>query len=206
MPPLRPDPATPLPATADDETLRELLQRIAGRDSAALASLYDLTLGRTHGLVLRVLRNQSDAEETVCDLYMQVWERAGDYAPERGTVLAWMLNMAWSRAVDRLRRGRRHSRDVSLHPEDGEDAYRDCEGLDAEQAASAWTSARAIRRAFETLTEPQRRVLTLAFYEDMTHQDIAHQTHLPLGTVKSHARRGLAMLRAALGGEGTGDV
>ncbi len=205
MPPLQPAHSSLL-ANADDATLRELLRRIASRDSAALAALYDLTLGRTHGLVLRVLRNQSDAEETVCDLYMQVWERAGDYVAERGSVLAWLLNMAWSRAVDRLRRGRRHSRDVSLHPEDGEDAYRDCEGLDAEQAASAWTSARAIRQAFDSLTEPQRRELTLAFYEDMTHQDIANQTDLPLGTVKSHARRGLATLRAALGGQGSGDV
>jgi len=205
VPLLHPD-LSAFQASDDDATLRELLCRIAVRDSAALGALYDLTLGRTHGLVLRVLRNQSDAEETVCDLYMQVWERAGDYAADRGTVLAWMLNMAWSRAVDRLRRGRRYSRDVSLHPEDGEDAYRDCEGLDAEQAASAWTSARAIRQAFGALTEPQRRVLTMAFYEDMTHQDIANQTDLPLGTVKSHARRGLATLRAALGGEGPGDV
>lgn len=198
-----PESAT-LPATSDDSTLQALLARVASRDPAALSELYDRTLGRTHGMVTRVLRNPSDAEETVCDLYLQVWEKARDYLPERGSVMAWMLNMAWSRAVDRLRRGRRHARDISLHPEDGEDAYRDCEGLDAEQTASAWTSARAIRNAFAVLTEPQRLVLTLAFYEDMTHQDIAAKTDMPLGTVKSHARRGLAALREALAQDGSG--
>ena len=138
-----PDPAS-LPSTVDDTLLKGLLGRIAERDSSALSELYALTLGRMHGMVMRVLRNPSDAEETVGDLYLQVWEKARDYLPERGSVMAWMLNMAWSRAVDRLRRGRRHARDVSLHPEDGEDTYRDCEGLDAEQSAAAWTSARAI--------------------------------------------------------------
>ncbi len=203
-----PDSAS-LPATIDETLLKGLLRRIADRDSTALSQLYTLTLGRMHGMVIRVLRNASDAEETVGDLYLQVWDKAADYVPERGSVMAWMLNMAWSRAVDRLRRGRRHSRDVSLHPEDGEDAYRDCEGLDAEQSAAAWTSARALRDAFSALTEPQRLVLTLAFYDDMTHLDIAAKTDLPLGTVKSHARRGLATLRAALalgGLEGSDDV
>lgn len=198
-----PEPAS-LPATSDDSMLQALLARVASRDPSALSELYDRTLGRTNGMVMRVLRNPSDAEETVCDLYLQVWEKARDYLPERGSVMAWMLNMAWSRAVDRLRRGRRHARDISLHPEDGDDAYRDCEGLDAEQTASAWTSARAIRNAFAVLTEPQRLVLTLAFYEDMTHQDIAAKTDLPLGTVKSHARRGLAALREALAHGGSG--
>ena len=203
-----PDPAS-LPNAVDDSLLQGLLDRIVARDASALSQLYALTLGRMHGIVMRVLRNPSDAEETIGDLYLQIWDKAPDYSPARGSVMAWMLNMAWSRAVDRLRRGRRHARDVSLHPEDGEDAYRDCEGLDAEQSAAAWTSARAIRNAFAVLTEPQRLVLTLAFYDDMTHLDIAAKTDLPLGTVKSHARRGLSALRAALaqaGSEGPDDV
>lgn len=203
-----PDPAS-LPNAVDDSLLQGLLDRIVARDTSALSQLYALTLGRMHGIVTRVLRNPSDAEETIGDLYLQIWDKAPDYSPARGSVMAWMLNMAWSRAVDRLRRGRRHARDVSLHPEDGEDAYRDCEGLDAEQSAAAWTSARAIRNAFAVLTEPQRLVLTLAFYDDMTHLDIAAKTDLPLGTVKSHARRGLSALRAALaqaGSEGPDDV
>jgi RNA polymerase sigma-70 factor, ECF subfamily len=200
-----PDTAT-LPATSDESALHALIERIAGGDSRALGQLYDLTLGRTYGVVMRVLRNNADAEETVGDLYMQVWDKATDYLPERGSVMAWLLNMAWSRAVDRLRRGRRRARDISLHPDDGTDPYRDCEGLEPEQMASAWMSAKAIEAAFAVLTDPQRLVLTLAFYEDMTHLDIASKTDLPLGTVKSHARRGLAALRDALAAEGAGDV
>lgn len=191
--------AAELPAALADETaLQQLLQQIADRNTAALGALYDRTLARTYAVILRVLRQPEDAEEVVSDLYLQVWEKARDYQATRGTVMAWMLNMAWSRAVDRQRRGLRRARDISLHPEDGEEAYTDCESLNAEQATEAWTSAQAIQRAFAALSEAQRRVLTLAFHEDMTHQDIAILTQLPLGTVKSHARRGLAALREVL--------
>ncbi|HMB55864.1 MAG TPA: sigma-70 family RNA polymerase sigma factor [Arenimonas sp.] len=187
------------PPTISDETiLQRLLQRIVNRDCEALGQLYDLSLGRIHAVIFRVLRHPGDAEEVVSDLYLQVWEKAGDYLPARGSVMAWMQNMAWSRAVDRLRRGRRRARDISLHPESGEDAYADCEGLDAAQVAEAWSSAKAVQAALARLSEVQQRVLRLAFYQDMTHQDIAQLTDLPLGTVKSHARRGLAALRAAL--------
>jgi len=72
----------------DDQQLRGLIARICARDDQALASLYDLTLGRVYGLILRVVRQPADAEEVVCDLYMQVWEKAADYVPERGAVMA----------------------------------------------------------------------------------------------------------------------
>ncbi len=183
-----------------------LLTRLAARDAAALSELYDRCLSRVYGLILRVVRNSADAEEVVSDLFLQVWDKAADYQPDRGTAMAWLRTLAWSRAVDRQRRQRRHALEMELHPEDGEDTYADCEQLQPETAAAAWSSARAVQAAFGNLSEVQKQILTLAFQQDMSHQDIASHTGMPLGTVKSHARRGLSSLRAALGAEGSEHV
>jgi len=189
-------------ANDDDQQLRVLVERVRARDQQALSALYDLTLSRVYGLVLRVVRQPADAEEVVCDLYMQVWDRAADYVPERGAVMAWLQTQAWSRAVDRLRKIRRRGQEVTLHPDDGEVAYRECEGLGAEQIAEACYASQGIRQAFKNLTEAQQNILQLAFFEDMSHQEISDRTGIPLGTVKSHARRGLAALRSVLDTEG----
>ena len=189
------------PAAPDiDAILAGLLARIARGDAQAVAALYDVSLPLVYGLVLRLLRNPADAEEVVGDLYLQVWEHAADFDPGRGGALAWLRTLAWSRAVDRQRRQRRHGLDVPLHPDDDAAAYASmaCEALEPEAAAEAWSSARAVRAAFDHLSDIQRRILTLAFQQDMSHHDIALATGLPLGTVKSHARRGLQALRAVL--------
>lgn len=198
----QPNPAEITTSISDEPQLCGLIARIRERDAEALAALYDLTLGRVYGLILRVVRQPADAEEVVCDLFMQVWEKAADYAPERGSVMAWLQTQAWSRAVDRLRKLRRRGNEISLHPEDGESAYTECEGPGVEQIAEAWYAGNGIRQAFKSLTEAQQNILQLAFFEDMSHQEISDRTGIPLGTVKSHARRGLAALRAVLGDEG----
>lgn len=199
-------PSVPLPVAARDVAdpdleLTVLLRRIAARDAEALGRFYDLTLGRSYAMAMRVLRDPSEAEECVGDVYWQVWERAGDYRAERGAPLAWLHTLAWSRAVDRLRRLRRQPITLSVHPEDGEAPYMACEGLRVEDAVEHWSSARAVQSAFGRLSDVQQRVLRLAFEQDLSHQDIATATGLPLGTVKSHARRGLAQLRQALEAE-----
>jgi RNA polymerase sigma-70 factor (ECF subfamily) len=185
----------------DEGELQGLLSQVAGRDEQALGRFYDRTLSRIYGLILRVVRNPADAEEVVGDLYLQVWERAADYDSGRGPAIAWLKTLAWSRAVDRQRRGRRFAHDVQLHPEGGDAAYTDCESQSAELAVMAWSSAQAVQRSFSALSDMQKRILTLALQQDMSHQEISAATSIPLGTVKSHARRGLARLRAALAGE-----
>jgi RNA polymerase sigma-70 factor (ECF subfamily) len=187
----------PSPLVMDDDAgLRALLSRIATGDQRAFADFHARTLPRIHGLVLRVVRNPADADEVLGDVYLQAWDQAGEYSPARGGVLAWLRTLAWSRAVDRQRRARRHATDVALPIEDAEAC---CDEADVELAACAWSSARAVRLAFEALTGVQQRILRLAFDDELSHPDIAARTGLPLGTVKSHARRGLATLRLALG-------
>ena len=178
--------------------LAALLERIAQRDSDALSLLYGLTLGRVYAVAMRVLENPADAQETVGDVYLQVWSKAADYRADRGEPMAWLQTLAWSRAIDRRRRRQRQSLEVELHPEEAQDAYTECEEVSVEQAAERWWSARAVRRAFVDLSEPQQVVLRLLFEDDMSQQEVAEKTGWPLGTVKSHSRRGLAVLREAL--------
>jgi RNA polymerase sigma-70 factor (ECF subfamily) len=186
----------PSPHPDEDAGLRLLLARVATGDQRAFAEFHARTLPRIHGLVLRVVRNPADADEVLGDVYLQAWEQAHAYSAERGGVVAWLRTLAWSRAVDRQRRARRHASDVALPIEEAEGF---CDAADVELAACAWSSVRAARHAFEALTSIQRRILRLAFDDELSHPDIAARTGLPLGTVKSHARRGLATLRLALG-------
>mgnify|MGYP006158020815 CR=1 FL=1 len=179
-----------------------LVARLRFGDAEALGRLYDLALGRVYAVALRVLRDPGDAEEVVSDVFLQVWEQAATYCPERGAVMAWLQTLAWSRAVDRLRRLRRHRVPEGLHPDALPAAYTPGEGDPAEGLLDALGNAARVREAFARLSPAQREVLALAYGEDLSHPEIAARTGLPLGTVKSHARRGLAALRAALAGEG----
>jgi RNA polymerase sigma-70 factor (ECF subfamily) len=106
------------PDAPDEAALVSLVGRIRLGDTAALGELYDLALGRVYGLALRVLRNPQDAEEVVSDVFLQAWDQAATYCPQRGTVLAWLQTLAWSRAVDRQRRLRRQRLEQPLHPDD----------------------------------------------------------------------------------------
>lgn len=192
---LRPESASP---PADDAALVALVQRIRHGDTDALGRLYDLSLGRVYGIALRVLGQAEDAEEVVSDVFVQVWESASRYCPERGGVLAWLQTLAWSRAVDRRRRNRWRRRECAeLHPDDPALAYRPCE----DQLVTWLDRLSRVQRlgpALAALSPAQRRVIELAFKEDLSHAEIALRTGLPLGTVKSHARRALAALRSAL--------
>ncbi len=195
-------PSTAAPvAELDEAQLVALIGRIRFGDADALGSLYDLALGRVYGLALRVLRQPQDAEEVVGDVFLQVWDRAVSYCPERGAVMAWLLTLTWSRAVDRLRRGRRQRLEQPLHPDGHDDAYTPGEDGAAPALIERLDQAQAIQRALAALTPAQRHVLELAYQEELSQPEIAQRTGLPLGTVKSHARRGLAALRAALQGE-----
>ena len=191
---------TRLRTACDEAALVALLGRIRFGDAEALGQLYDQTLGQVHGLALRVVGNAQDAEEVVADVFLQVWDRAVSYCPQRGAVMAWLQTLAWSRAIDHKRRLSRRS-PPGLHPDDAVLAYTESEDPGPEHLAQSQALATRVRQALDELAPGQRRVLELAFYEDLSHAEIAERTGLPLGTVKSHARRGLASLRSAMDGE-----
>lgn len=174
--------------------------RVCERDARALAALYDATVERVYAIALRVLGDVGDAEEAVADVYAHVWERAHRYDPARGGVLAWIAMLAHSRAIDRLRR-----RGDALPLVSGEEAelalvLRPSETAAAFDLVDAMERGHQLREAMARLSQAQRQLIGLAFLHDLSHPEIAAQTGLPLGTVKSHIRRGLEALRLALGG------
>lgn len=173
-----------------------MLEGIRSGQQSALASLYDLCVERVFGIALRILANSADAEEVCCEVFQQVWEKSDRYDAERGGVLAWLGTMAWSRAVDRLRRERIHRQ--RLHPQLDLATYSDGEDDIALRMIESLQTGSAVRAALAALGPAQQRMVALAFLEDLSHAEIAERTGLPVGTVKSHIRRGLQSLRRSL--------
>lgn len=173
----------------------DLLRRIASGDCAALSALYDATSRPVFGLALRILGERADAEEVALDVYTQVWRQAARYDPARGEAVSWLMTLAHSRAIDRLRsRAGTRRREEELD----DDAPVADLGPDPEAASALGERARSVRRALALLSPEQRRVIELAYFEGLTHVEIAERISQPLGTAKSRIRLAMEKLRDAL--------
>jgi RNA polymerase sigma-70 factor (ECF subfamily) len=171
------------------------LARIARGDQTAFAELYDRHARLVYSLALRVLQDAADAEDIVQEVFAQVWAQAGRYDPSRGAVAAWMLMLTRSRAIDRLR-AKRARPEAAADAEAAENlmdfaAAQDLELLSAEQVTR-------LQRALEELPDAQRTALELAYYEGLTHVQVAARLGEPLGTVKTRIRHAVITLREAL--------
>lgn len=187
-----------LAPVADPVDLLAEVAAMARGEHSALSALFKHCANRVYSVALRLLRLPEDAEEVVSDVFQQAWRDAVRFDPQRGTVEAWLLRIAHSRAVDRLRRrGARPDQNAGLHPEEADAAYTACEDA-ASALIELYESGSQVRRALAGLTPDQQRCIGLAFMEDLSHQEIAERLGLPLGTVKSHVRRGMLALRNQL--------
>lgn len=179
------------------EGLVGLIARVARGEQPALAELYDRTHHPVFSLCWRVLRDREDAEEVTLDVYLQVWQIAKRYEPGRGSALTWILTLARSRAIDRLRalgaRRRKESRILHGHPVSSPEPA-------PELAAQRGELETRVARALSRLPRTQACVLELACAEGLTHVEIAERLGQPLGTVKTRIRLGLERLRRSLGG------
>jgi len=195
---LEADAATPRPAAAPaiaESRLVEWVDGIADHDERALVALYDATLSRVYSIVLRIVRRPALADEVVEDTYFQVWRQAVRFDSARGHVLTWLLGMARSRAIDAIRgeaRFQHDSLDLDSAPEVVDDTPPVDDLLDAARGHAD------LHRALMLLNAQPRQLVALAFFRGLTHEEIATQTALPLGTVKAQIRRALATLRQAL--------
>lgn len=173
--------------------LRELVGRIAVRDQAALAQLYDATSPALYAIALRMLANPHDAEEVVYDVYSRAWRNAPSYSEARGTVSTWLILMTRSLAIDRLRSLRRQpAANLADAPEPASSAD------SPETRAESDQRSRRVQAALSRLPAEQRSLLELAFFSGLSHSEIAEQSTLPLGTVKTRIRSGLTRLRTEL--------
>src|SRR5271154_807973 len=182
--------------TNDNQSLAVLLGQIVSRNHEALAELYDRTSRLVFGLALRMVRHRPTAEDITQEVYLQVWRRAETFCPERGDVTAWIVTIARSRALDRLRSGkvllaRESYQEQNMH------GFRS-QALDPERTRSASERCELIRGVLLRLPSEQRSVIELAFFPGLTHSEIASRTGLPLGTVKWRIRSGMAQLREQL--------
>ena len=169
--------------------------RVATGDQLAMASLYETSSRVVYGLLLRILNEHGLAEEVLLDVYMQVWRQAGSYDKGRGSPMAWMLTIARSRALDRLRSGRQEL--LIRESFEGIEENTSSE-IDVEEAAAIAEVQGKVRDALETLPAEQREVIELAYYDGLSHSEIALQLEQPLGTVKTRTRLGMMKLRHLL--------
>jgi RNA polymerase sigma-70 factor (ECF subfamily) len=166
---------------------------MARGDSDGLADLYDLFAARVYSLALRILRDAHDAEEVVQDVFAQAWRSAAGYDASRATVGGWLLMMTRSRALDRLRATRAHGRALPSAEADPDELPAAFPGADL--VAISDEQAKQVRRALDELPAEQRRALELAYFEGLTHTEVAERLSQPLGTVKTRIRLGLMKLR-----------
>lgn len=175
----------------------ELVHGIAAGDQLALHALYDRSHRVVFTLIMRIIRNRETAEELTLDVFLEVWRRASRYDPANGTVLGWVMNLARSRAIDRLRFDHRRKR---VDPHRGT-AGEEQESSDCEDGLELKERARTLRVALSVLTPDERQAIETAFFLGLTYAEVAVRLSQPLGTVKTRIRSGLHKLRRALAAE-----
>jgi len=173
------------------------LRRIAQGEGDAVAELYDRHARSIYSLALRILHEPAEAEDVVQEVFSQAWRQASSYNPSRGAVAAWLLTLARSRAIDRLRA--RRARPHGSSDERAAGNILDAAPLVDAQVLSAEQIDR-LRAALDELPVLQRAAIELAYFEGFTHAKIAERLEQPLGTVKTRIRLALIKLRDVLAG------
>lgn len=173
------------PRLQDDAAL---IARIRSGDESAMGQLYDRYSGIVYGVALRVLGNTGAAEDVLQEVFMQLWRNPRAFDAERGKLAPWLAVIARNRSIDALRR---------RPAEDDIDELPIPSSVNLEEEAARRIAVDKVRGVLGQLPQDQRRLLEMAFFEGMTHSEIAGKTGEPLGTVKTRIRTGLLTLRKA---------
>jgi len=187
------------PKRLSQEHQRSLERRLKAGDEHAIGELFDLVAPWILGLAFRILQDEDEAEDVVGDVFVQVWRHIDQHDAGRGPLVPWILSIARNRSLDALRRRRRWWR-KSAHLEQAQEM----EGGGSAPAASheaavpGWPVHREVHAALAALSEEQRRVVVLSYFEGLSHREIAQRLHLPLGTVKTRLRMAHQMLTEGL--------
>jgi RNA polymerase sigma-70 factor (ECF subfamily) len=177
-----------------EHELRELISKISRGCESALGKLYDKMISHVFGLALKILRSQTEADEVTIDVFKQIWDKARDYTPDRGTPSAWLITLTRSRAIDKLRSDmKRRSLQDPLH----DDLPSDIDPPD--ETAETREKRALIEKALSELTPKQRESIELAYFHGLTQTEISARMNEPLGTVKSWMRAGMIRLREIIG-------
>ena len=181
---------------ASDALQMDLLRRISEQDHQAVAEFYDQVAGVLFFTAVRILRDTHDAEEIIQEVFVQVWNKAGDFDPALGTALHWTLAITRHRCIDRLRSRQRRSRLVEQMTEQANTASP--ASIRPPDHLLGAAEATAVHEAVKSLPDEQRTAIEMAFFGGMSHGEIAESLGEPLGTVKARIRRGMMKLREHL--------
>ncbi|MFY9512147.1 MAG: sigma-70 family RNA polymerase sigma factor [Rubrivivax sp.] len=194
--------------TADwPEKSRELSQLLAHAglgDRAAFARLYERTSGHLFAVVLRIQRDRAQAEDLLQEVFVAVWKAAASFDAARSQPLTWLTSIARNRAIDSLRRAQTQPKLESASRDDDDDERPDATetlpdaGPGPLELLGRASDARELGQCMERLTAPQRQSVALAFFDGLSHAEVAEQLREPLGTVKSWVRRALMTLKGCL--------
>ena len=199
LPPIAATATSLRPEQAHDEDVELLKAIAAARDEAALGRIYDRYRVILFGVLLRILNNRAEAEDVLQEVFLQVWRRAADFDETRGRPFTWLVTLARSRGIDRLRTLASRERVAQAGAK---------EAAEEEQFSDAATDAvkseerGVVNKALDQLPEEQKRLLMLAYFDGLTQSEIARQLGAPLGTVKTRMRSGMIKLRELLSARG----
>jgi RNA polymerase sigma-70 factor (ECF subfamily) len=178
----------------DADPLRDLLVAVAGGDVAAFERLYHSTSAKLFGICLRVLKQRSDAEDVLQDVYTTIWRKANQYDAARASAMTWLAMLTRNKSIDRLRAAGKERRSTPL------DLAEDVHDQNPSALAATETSDenRRLNTCLGELDVQRRNLILVAFFEGVTYEELAARCGSPLGTVKSWIRRGLLRLKACL--------
>ncbi|MGH9788693.1 MAG: sigma-70 family RNA polymerase sigma factor [Candidatus Acidiferrales bacterium] len=185
------------PLTSDDTAASDaaLVRRVEAGDEAALASLYDRYANLVYSVAFRVLRDKPAAEEILQDIFYQLWRTADRFDPARGSLPGWLLVAARNRAISRLRRSPAFGPNA---PADDPARLEVALPFNLESAVAQRQAMSKVQQSMQQLPPEQRQALEMAYFEGMTHSEIAARTGDPLGTIKSRLRAAVETLRRVL--------
>jgi RNA polymerase sigma factor (sigma-70 family) len=181
-------------AEARRRQLSAAIRRVAGGDRAALRLVYDATAAKLFGVCLRILNDRSEAEDVLQEVYLNVWGKAASFDEARASPITWLVAIARNRAIDRARSGGVARLSA---PIEAADAIPDPTPLAAETLEAAQENSR-LYSCLDELELRQSTAIRAAFIDGLTYEELAERQNVPLGTMKSWIRRGLAKLRACL--------
>lgn len=168
----------------------QLIQRVRAGDRQAFASLYDRHAPMCYGVILRILKSESDAEEVLQEAWVYAWRQLGEFDAQRAQLSTWLVMIARSRALDRLRANRARG----VREENAQAGAAPSAPSTPADHAEQDELTREMRGALASLTDNQREALELAFFQGLSHAQVAERVGAPLGTVKSRIRDGLRSL------------
>jgi RNA polymerase sigma-70 factor, ECF subfamily len=178
-----------------ENDISALLVRVSRSDRAAFLEIYQRSSAKLYGIILRILRRRDIADEVMQEVYVRIWQRAGDFEPERASAFAWMASIARNRAIDEVRRN--HPASIEDHPEVQELASEIETGL---SALLRGEDSRRLADCLRELEPSRRQMVILAYCDGASREELATKYGQPVNTIKTWIRRSLAQLKGCLGG------